>query len=219
MSVRTAFLIAATAVLTIFSPAPAPGSDAIDERVEAVLEKMRGQWRDMNVPEQDGRLLYEIVLEKGYKSAVEVGTSTGHSTLWIAWALHKTGGKLVTLEIDGRRHREAVKLLDEAGLSDVVDARLGDAHDLVKELPGPYDFVFLDADKGWYTNYARDLIPKLEPGGCLSAHNVHEPGTGRRRGMWGTAEYLEFMKGQPGFETQVLPDSVNGISVSYKASR
>ena len=218
MNVRAPFLIAAMAVLSTFNPAPVRGSDTIDQRVEAVLEKMRGRWRDMNVPEQDGRLLYEIVLEKGYKSALEVGTSTGHSTLWIAWALSKTGGKLVTLEIDERRHRQAVDLLAEAGLSDVVDARLGDAHELVKAVSGPLDFVFLDADKGWYSNYARAVIPKLEPGGCLSAHNVREPGVGRRGRGWGTAEYLEFMKAQPGFDTSVLPDSVGGISVSYRSN-
>jgi predicted O-methyltransferase YrrM len=110
-----------------------------------------------------------------------------------------------------------VELLEEAGLSDVVDFRLGDAHELVKEVSGPFDFVFLDADKGWYSNYARAVIPKLEPGGCLSAHNVREPRAGRRRGGRGTGEYLEFMKGQPGFETWVLPDSVGGISVSYRS--
>jgi predicted O-methyltransferase YrrM len=218
MIVRATLLVTALVTMSTLNPAPVRGSDA-DQRIEAVLEKMRGQWRDMNVPEQDGRLLYEIILEKGYESALEVGTSTGHSTLWIAWALSKTGGKLVTLEIDERRHRQAVELLEEAGLSDVVDFRLGDAHELVKEVSGPFDFVFLDADKGWYSNYARAVIPKLEPGGCLSAHNVHEPRAGRRRGGWGTAEYLEFMKAQPGFETWVLPDSVNGISVSYKSSR
>jgi len=106
---------------------------------------------------------------------VEIGTSTGHSSIWIAWALSKTGGKLITIEIDERRYREALANFKEAGLSEYIDARLADAHQLVKELPGPFDFVFIDADKDWYTNYAKALIPKLEPGGCLTAHNVRGP--------------------------------------------
>ena len=57
----------------------------------------------MNVPEADGKALYDIILEKGYKDALEIGTSTGYSTLWIAWALSKTGGKVITLEIDKYR--------------------------------------------------------------------------------------------------------------------
>ncbi len=63
-------------------------------------------WRDMNVPASDGKLLYDIIMENKYKSAVEIGTSTGHSSIWIAWALSKTGGKLITFEIDERGTRK-----------------------------------------------------------------------------------------------------------------
>jgi predicted O-methyltransferase YrrM len=179
---------------------------------------MVGKWRDMNVPEADGRILHEIILAKRYTRALEIGTSTGHSTLWIAWALSKTGGKVITLEIDEGRQRQAIAFFAEAGLSAVVDARLGDAHDLVHELPGPFDFIFIDADKDWYSNYARALIPKLSAGGCLTAHNVQEPG----RGPWGsgpTLAYLDLMRGRPDFETSIHPDSVQGVCISYKKAR
>ena len=56
-----------------------------------------------------------------------------------------------------------------AGLSNYIDARLADAHDLVKELQGPFDFIFCDADKEWYKNYFIALYPKLEKGGCYAA--------------------------------------------------
>jgi predicted O-methyltransferase YrrM len=192
---------------------------ATDQEVRAILERMHGRWRDMNVPEEDGRILYDIVVEKGYTRALEIGTSTGHSTLWIAWALSKTGGKLITLEIDEERHRQAVALLAEAGLGRIVDAKLGDAHELVHELSGPFDFVFIDADKGWYTNYAKALIPKLAAGGCITAHNVHEARGGWRRGGGGTAEYLEYLRSLPDFETFVHQDSVAGVCVSFKKRR
>ena len=103
----------------------------------------------------------------------------------------------------------------EAGLSDTIDARLADAHDLVKELPGPFDFVFIDADKDWYTNYAKALVPKLEPGGCMTAHNVEEG----RYAMSGTREYYEYMKSLPGFETSIHPRSQAGVAVSYKKKK
>ncbi len=70
----------------------------LDEKVRSFLESHRYQWRDMNVPRTDGQILYDIVVENGYTRALEIGTSTGHSGTWIAWALSKTGGKLITIE-------------------------------------------------------------------------------------------------------------------------
>jgi len=190
--------------------------EALDRKVKTFLEKMRYRWRDMNVPETDGRLLHDIIIRKGYTRALEIGTSTGHSAIWIAWALSKTGGKLITVEIDERRHREAVGHFQEAGLSAFIDARLADAHELVPALDGPFDFVFIDADKAWYTQYARAVIPKLKEGGCIAAHNVHLPRSGFRRGFRGTREYYTFMADRPDFETSILPESRSGLAVSYK---
>jgi predicted O-methyltransferase YrrM len=209
---RVVALSAACCALAAARPAPAADAAAIDRRVHAVLERMQGRWHDMNVPEADGRILRDIILKKGYTRALEVGTSTGRSTIWIAWALSKTGGKLITLEIDEARQRQALTLIAEAGLSAFVDARLGDAHELVPALPGPFDFVFIDADKGWYSNYARALLPKLTPGGCMTAHNVRGSGGG----YWGTGEYFDLMTSLPEFETSIHPDSVNGVCVSYR---
>ena len=190
----------------------------IDEKVKTFLDRMRNRWRDLNVPEADGKILYEIIIQNKYKKALEVGTSTGHSAIWIAWALSNTGGKLITIEIDERRHRQALAHFEEAGLSQYIDARLADAHRSVTELPGSFDFVFIDADKDWYTNYAKALIPKLEPGGCITAHNVEEPRTGDRRWyrMRGTDEYYRYMKSLPDFETSIHPQSRAGVAVSCK---
>jgi predicted O-methyltransferase YrrM len=190
---------------------------SLDEKVERFLDKMRRQWRDLNVPEEDGRILYETIIKNRYTKALEVGTSTGHSAIWIAWALSKTGGKLITIEIDEERYREALAHFKEAGLSQYIDARRADAHDLVKKLPGPFDFVFIDADKGWYIQYAKDLVPKVEAGGCIAAHNVVEPPPHRSGAYWrGTEEYYLYMKTLPEFETHIHPQSPAGLSLSYK---
>ena len=68
----------------------------LDRKVKAFLEANARSWRDLNVPMSDGKVLYDLIVENNYKSAVEIGTSTGHSGIWIAWALSKTGGKLIT---------------------------------------------------------------------------------------------------------------------------
>jgi caffeoyl-CoA O-methyltransferase len=210
-------VIAFTAISSSLAQVPTP--DGIDRRVEALLAKMQNRWRDMNVPEQDGKLLHEIILKNKYRRVLEVGTSTGHSGVWMAWALSRTGGRLITLEIDERRHREAVANFREAGLDPFIDARLGDAHELVKALPGPFDFVFIDADKDWNIAYAKELMPKLEAGGCLAVHNVRAPRSGGGRGWGMGADYYEFISSQPGYTTSVHPESVGGLALSYKKGK
>lgn len=216
--ISTAFLAALALMLASVAPCYAQTGEkiqALDQRVKKFLDRMKNRWQDWNVPEADGKILYEIIVKNKYKKAVEIGTSTGHSSIWIAWALSKTGGKLITIEIDEGRYREALANFKEAGLSETIDARLADAHQLVKELPGPFDFVFIDADKDWYTNYAKALIPKLAPGGCLTAHNVWET-TSRWSFRSGTEEYYQYMKSLPEFETTIHPRSQAGVAVSYK---
>lgn len=188
------------------------GTD-LDRRVRAFLDEHRGEWRDMNVSETDGRILYGLIIENKYTRALEIGTSTGHSGIWIAWALSKTGGKLITVDIDEGRHREAVANFREAGLDAFIDARLADAHELVPALPGPFDFVFCDADKDWYKNYFVAVLPKLTVGGTFAAHNVSARG---RRGGWGSASFVEYVLSLPNFETTFAEDSWAGMSISVK---
>ena len=158
------------------------GTDVLDERVKKFLDSHDWGWGDMNVPAVDGQTLHDIVLRNKYTRALEIGTSTGHSSIWIAWALSKTGGKLITVEIDEQRHREALENFEAAGLSEYIEARLGDAHEIVPALEGPFDFVFSDADKHWYKNYLIAVLPKLDVGGCYTTHNVHMGGRRYRRG-------------------------------------
>jgi predicted O-methyltransferase YrrM len=192
------------------SHAQGTGSSSLDMQVRAFLDEHRGTWRDLNVPESDGRLLYDLILKNRFTRALEIGTSTGHSGIWIAWAFSKAGGRLITIEIDPRRHREAVSNFKEAGLSSYIDARLGDAHQIVPALEGPFDFVFSDADKEWYTNYFSAVWPKVAPGGCFTAHNV---GSARQRGI---REFLEHLKTVRDGTTTIDRTSSAGISITCK---
>jgi predicted O-methyltransferase YrrM len=193
-----------------FSQEPS-SNQSTDEKVRSFLDGQRYKWRDENIREADGKVLYDLILKHNYKKALEIGTSTGHSGTWIAWALSKTGGKLITIEIDESRYKKALENFMKAGLSDYVDARLADAHELVPELAGPFDFIFVDADKEWYTNYLKLLLPKLEVGGCFTAHNVRN-----LEYMHGLKEFLGYVRSLPNMDTTIDTSSGSGISISYK---
>ena len=186
----------------------------LDKRVQTFLDRHRGTWRDLNVPDADGRVLHNLILKGGYTRALEIGTSTGHSGVWMAWALAKTGGRLTTIEIDSRRHQTALANFKEAGLATYIDARLGDAHELVPALAGPFDFVFSDADKDWYKNYLIAVWPKVAAGGCFTAHNV----SGLFLGA-GIREFLAHLKTLPNGDTTIDKSSSEGISITYKRAR
>jgi caffeoyl-CoA O-methyltransferase len=204
-------LVGAALMAAVIGGPVAPAQDtagAVDATVTRFLEQHRGTWHDLNVPDSDGQALHDLVVKSHAKRALEVGTSTGLSGIYIAWGLSKTGGRLITIDIDEGRHRQALAHFKEAGVAAFVDARLADAHDLVPRLEGPFDFVFIDADKDWYTNYAKAVLPKLAVGGLLTAHNV-SPTAGRRQM---TGDFYEWIKSQPNLETSFSA----GVMVSRK---
>ena len=193
------------------SVAQSADQEALDKQVEEFLESKKGKWRYWNVPFEDGETLYNLIIENNYTSGLEIGTSTGHSTIWMAWAMSKTGGKVITIEIDEGRYETAVENIREAGLADYVDARLADAHAEVKALEGPLDFVFSDADKAWYTQYFKDVDPKLKVGGCFTAHNVSNS-------FGGADDFVKYVKQLSNYETTINRKSSSGISISFKKS-
>ena len=198
------------AALSVFAQSHQTSRE-LDAKVKKFLNENRGHWQDWNVPYEDGKVLFNLIIKKNYTRALEIGTSTGHSAIWIAWALSKTGGKLITIEIDESRYRTALKNFKKAGVEDLVDARLADAHQLVKELKGPFDFVFSDADKEWYAQYFKEVEPKLVVGGCFTAHNVTDA-------FGGIKEFLDYIRSLPNYQTSIDRSSSSGISISYKKS-
>ncbi|MBI5583406.1 MAG: class I SAM-dependent methyltransferase [Deltaproteobacteria bacterium] len=197
----------------VLSAQPAAGPEGLDGRVSRFLEEARSSWSAWNVPYEDGKILYDLVLRNRFRTILEIGTSTGHSTIWLAWAASNTGGKVTTVEIDRGRYEKALVNFRKAGVAAYIEARLGDAHELVPLLPGPFDFIFCDADKDWYGRYFQDLKDKLAPGGCFAAHNVLWAGDPHVR------NFLEQVRRAPGFRTTIERGSGEGISVSCKETR
>jgi caffeoyl-CoA O-methyltransferase len=184
-----------------------------DARVSKFLNDSRESWGDLNIPYEDGEILYELILTGGFKNVLEIGTSTGHSTIWLAWAASKNGGRVTTIEIDKGRYEKAISNFIKAGVANMIDARLADAHSLVPTLQGPYDFVFCDADKEWYVRYFRDLELKIGSRGCFSAHNV----------LWSRdsdiKSFLDYVRTNPAFTTSINHGSGQGISITCRIAK
>ena len=155
--------------------APPLGRDAFENNVLKVLEDIDRNQRYLNIDRDDGRLLRTHVESMTAKNVVELGTSTGYSTLWMALGLKATGGRLTTYEIDRERADAARANFKRAGLDDRITVVLGDAHVEVKKQQGPVDLVFIDADKDGYVLYLKALLPLVRPGGLIIADNMIRP--------------------------------------------
>jgi predicted O-methyltransferase YrrM len=128
--------------------------------------------RMLNITPDTGRLLWILARSLRATRILEVGTSNAYSTIWLADAARATGGRVTTLERDPNKVRLARENLERAGVARWVDVREGPAAETLAALPGPFDLVFLDADRASYRTYLELTVPRLVPGGLLVADNV-----------------------------------------------
>lgn len=181
---------------------------AAEQRALDMLEEVDRRHRYLSVPSEDGRLLRIFAESIGAKHAVELGTSTGYSGIWLALALRATGGKLTTYEIDPSRAALAREHFKRAGVEDLVTVVVGDAHAEVTKLKAPIDLVFIDADKEGYLDYLDKLLPLVRPGGLIVAHNMQSPTPDPR--------YVRAITTNPDLETVFLNMHSAGIGVTLK---
>jgi predicted O-methyltransferase YrrM len=222
---RREFLAAAGGLLgAIASAAHAPGAAAGTPRaggppaardpgqLRSLLEALDAQSaRYWSVPRKDGELLRFLVKATRARSVLEIGTSQGVSAIWMGLALEETDGRLTTIEIDRGRHDLARRHIGEAGLSGRVALIHGDAHAMLPALPGPYDFVFMDADKEGQVAYFHALHPRrLSPGAVIAVHNaIRQAGAMR--------DYLDLVQTHPDFDTIILSATMDdGFCLSYR---
>lgn len=149
---------------------------------DAVLQQIRAQIPARGLPEitiqpDEGRFLQFLVAVSGARQVLEIGTLGGYSGTWMARGL-PPGGRLITLEVDPHHAAVAVEHFRQAGLEKIVEVRLGDAHQLLPELAGEFDFdfVFIDAEKPGYPAYLDWSLTHLGAGGVLAAHNAFRQG-------------------------------------------
>jgi len=126
----------------------------------------------LNLEPASAQLLSILVRASGVTRALEFGTSSAYSTIWLAWSLARVGGRIVSIDRNPDKHALARENLRRAGFLDRVDLRTGDAADIVRQLPGPFDLLFLDADRRKFPELLQLLLPKLTPKVLIVADNV-----------------------------------------------
>lgn len=127
----------------------------------------------ISINPEDGRFLEFIVAASAARLALEIGTLGGYSGTWIARGL-PADGRLISIEANPEHASVAEDNFRLAGLAERVDIRVGDAHQLLPELSaeGPFDFVFIDAEKEGYPMYLDWALDNLQPGGIVVGHNA-----------------------------------------------
>lgn len=196
--------ITACAVAVLAQNGPA------DAEVQQHMQWMRQNQRGMmNVAPEEGKYLHDLIIKLNARRVLEVGTSNGYSGIWLARALQKTGGKLITLEMDEGRASLAAENFKKTGVEAVIDFRRGDALKIIPTLSGPFDLVFIDAWKPDYKKYLDFTYPMLREGGVIAAHNV----VSHPRDM---QDFLDEIHKSPRFKTEIVKVGSSGLSISYK---
>ena len=197
-------------VCLLLTAGPSLADPPLPKAAAAVLGRIKAA--DSNllaVSEEDGRFLRFLVVSSGAKRVVEIGGANGYSAIWIGLGLRETGGRLVTIEYDPARAKDAEANIRAAGLSDVVQVVPGDAFKAIPGLTGTFDFVFLDAWKKDYQRFFDLVYPRLDPGGLFVAHNVVNKASEM-------GDFLATLRTHPGLRSAIVSPSGEGISVSVK---
>ena len=190
---------------------PQPHNAAEKKIIDTLKDAYEHQSRGMgNVPPEDGRLLRLLTELVGAKQVVEIGTANGYSTMWFCLALRTTGGKLITHEIDSGRIAMAKANFKRAGVEDLLTLVEGDAHQTIKRLEGPIDVLLLDAEKEGFTDYLKQLLPLVRPGGLILAHDS----SGQAHMM---DAYFKAITSNPDLETVFVDASRWGMCITRKA--
>ena len=166
--------------------------------------------RMLNITPDTGRLLSILIRSSRATRILEVGTSNAYSTIWLADAARATGGRVVTLEADPGKIALARENLRRAGCDDRVEIVPGRAAETLPKLSGPFDFVFLDADRASYRTYLELVLPKVVAGGLIVADNV----TSHPDEL---AAYLARVKSHPALFSVTVPVG-KGEEITYKLS-
>jgi predicted O-methyltransferase YrrM len=156
-----------------------------------------------------GRLLNLLIKASGALSILEIGTSHGYSTIWMAQAARETGGLVISLDNHAGKQAFAREAVARAGLSEQVEFVLGDALESIRDLAGPFDFVLLDLWKNLYTPCFDLFYPKLNAGALIVADNIVFPED--RHGH--IRAYQERVRAAPGMESLAV-EVGNGVELS-----
>jgi caffeoyl-CoA O-methyltransferase len=195
-----------------------------DEVLEATLrDSRRGGLPEINVSPNQGRLLRLLAETAGARRILEIGTLGGYSAIHLARGLPEDGA-LISLELDEHHAAVARNNVEWAGLSDIVEVRVGDAHKLLDELiengEDPFDLVFIDADKEGYPDYLEASLRLVRPGSLILGDNTIRGGTvldPQEETARATREFNRLVAEDPRLYGIVLPlirERIDGMTIA-----
>jgi caffeoyl-CoA O-methyltransferase len=179
-----------------------------EKQALATLAEMASDKWYLNVTTREGRMLRQLVEAGGAKRVVEIGTSSGYSTIWLALGVRAAGGRVYTHEIDPKMIKLARANFKKAGVDDLITIIPGDAHKTIKQHKKPIDAVFFDAEKKGYVSYLAAILPLVRPGGLILGHDMRLPKPDPR--------YIKAITTNPDLNTSFIMMEGFGISVTTK---
>jgi len=198
-------------------------SDHSQKEPEILQELFTETWQKALIPRMisghfQGRVLSMISKLSNPKTILEIGTYTGYSALCLAEGL-QTGGMLHTIDHNEELYDFQRKYFDRSNHKDQIKQYVGEALDVLAEIQGPFDLVFIDADKANYGNYFKAIIDKMNPGGVILSDNVLWSGkvteipNPKDEDTKALIAYNQMMNEDPRIETVLLPIR-DGLTVS-----
>jgi len=178
---------------------------------ERVLQRIEGsdRWRYLPIVGRDrGRVLVELVRRHRPRRVLEVGTFVGYSAILMGRELGRDS-EIVTIEINREVAELARRNIQEAGIEPRVEVLVGDALEIIPEVEGEFDMVFLDADKGEYREYLRLVEGKLRRGSVVVADNV-------RSSSYSMRDYLDYVRNSGLYESRFIRAGWDGMEVSVR---
>jgi predicted O-methyltransferase YrrM len=165
----------------------------------------------LNLEPETAELVSILARSSRARRILEIGTSNGYSTIWLAASIGPDGGRIISIDRSPEKHKLAHENLLATGLLQFVDLRLGDATEVIKTLPGPFDFVFFDADRTSAPDQLNLLLPKLAPQALVLADNaLSHPEE--------ISGYLSMVKSLKQLQHVLIPLG-KGLSVAFADSR
>ena len=203
----------------------------INDKIQTVLNRIEQQEKlEQEYPNRipnsekvlaigrDTGIFYNILLQSiKAKNILEIGMSTGYSTIWFAEAISKNNGKIITIDHDKKKIERATQNFEEAGLRNLIEIHHGDALEVISSIKDGihssefFDFIFIDADKERYIQYFDNVLPILKKGGLIAADNILFP----ERFQKFTKPYVEHVRKNPLIKSVTLPID-NGEELSFK---
>ena len=183
----------------------------MDNNTAVILDRLEGTSEEFwNISRQTGNFISMLIKSAGSKNVLELGTSNGYSTLWIADALKYTNGHLTTIEFWEKRQCLAREYIADCGLSDYVTFKIGQAYDIIlDELQNEqYDLVFIDANKQEYLRFFEAVHPILKKGGIILADNITSHAEKVK-------PFVDAISSHKEYQSQIL-DLPDGLLMAYK---